>query len=88
MLLSRQTCNTCLKIFYARRASILYAAQPLTGHIQRSCCREAIVNWVKKRLVGIELLDSMEDLQRSKERSEVFLMGYFEQDEVRLSIIK
>ena len=41
---------------------------------------------MKKRLVGIEVLSSLEDLQRSKERSEVFLVGYFDQDEVRPSV--
>ena len=49
-------------------------------------CRDAIVSWVKKRLVGVEVLSSLEDLQRSKDRSEVFLVGYFDQDEVRPSV--
>ena len=44
--------------------------------------RDAIVNWVKKRVVGLETLGSLDDLERSKERSEVFLVGFFDRDEV------
>lgn len=75
----------CKELSHCSEDHLNAALQEAIELSKQAWCRDAIVNWVKKRLVGVESLSSLDELRKAKERSEVFLVGYFDKDEVRLS---